>query len=457
MTNLEPSAFQQLGIIKPIVDVLQTNGITVPTPIQQQGIPSAIEGKDVVGIAQTGTGKTFAFGLPMIQQLLANANANGLIMVPTRELAQQVVDSLRPVAFAMRISMTLIIGGAPMDRQINELKRRPRIVVATPGRMIDHIKRRTVNPATMEIVVLDEADRMLDMGFAPQIEEVMKKVAPKRQTMLFSATMPHEIMNMATKYMNTPLRIEVAPAGTTTHLVKQEFLIVDKTAKPTVLEQLLAKHKGKVLVFTRTKHGAKNLCYHLQSLGMKVSELHSNKSLGQRKTALADFKSDKTPILIATDIAARGIDVKEIELVVNYDLPENSEDYVHRIGRTGRAGAEGKAVSFADPSQRGKLLQIERLIRKTVPTTKLTNIPAKRLMQKPESLDSRPPRRTGRSFGESRPFGEKKPFGESRPFGERKTFGEKKPYFPGKPGGAAKKPFSPRPPSRRFTDRRTQG
>lgn len=350
-----------------------------------------------------------------------------------------------------------------MDRQIAELRRRPRIVVATPGRIIDHIKRRTVNPATMGIVVLDEADRMLDMGFAPQIEEVMRQVASKRQTMLFSATMPHEIMTMATKYMNTPIRVEVAPAGTTTHLVKQEFLIVDKTAKPTILEQLLAKHKGKVLVFTRTKHGAKNLCYHLQSLGMKVSELHSNKSLGQRKTALADFKSDKTPILIATDIAARGIDVKEIELVVNYDLPENSEDYVHRIGRTGRAGAEGKAVSFADPSQRGKLLQIERLIRKTVPTTKLTNIPGKKLMQKPESPSSRPPRHGSRSFGENKPFGERRSFGENKPFGERrsfgenKPFGERKPYSPGKPGGAAKRAFSPRPQSRSFTDRRTQG
>lgn len=406
MTNSESNKFQDLGVMQPIIDVLSQSGITVPTPIQTQAIPGGIEGKDIVGIAQTGTGKTFAFGLPMIQQLLEKPNANGLVLVPTRELAQQVYDSLRGVAHAMRLTLAVIIGGAPMDRQIGDLKRRPRIVVATPGRLIDHMKRRTLDLRFMEVVVMDEADRMLDMGFAPQIEEVMKKVSPKRQTMLFSATMPPEIMALATKYMNLPIRIEVAPAGTTALLIAQEVFVVDKNAKATLLEQLLAKHKGKVLVFTRTKHGAKNLCFHLQGEGFQVSELHSNKSLSQRKNALADFKSEKTRILIATDIAARGIDVKDIELVVNYDLPENSEDYVHRIGRTGRAGSTGKAVSFASPDQRGKLMSIERLIRKAIPTTKMLNLATKRLTMRPGGDRDERPRHSSRpSSGGSRSGG----------------------------------------------------
>ncbi|PJC37197.1 hypothetical protein CO046_01650 [Candidatus Peregrinibacteria bacterium CG_4_9_14_0_2_um_filter_53_11] len=363
--------FEQLGILPVISDLLARQGIKTPTPIQHQAIPSGIEGKDIVGIAQTGTGKTFAFGLPLLQRLVSFPHARALVVVPTRELAQQVDESLHGVAQALKINTAVLIGGESMNGQMSALRRNPRLVIATPGRLIDHAERRSIQLRAMTMVVLDEADRMLDMGFAPQIRKVMEQVAPKRQTMLFSATMPAPIMSMAHRYMSIPMRIEVAPAGTAARLVEQEVFVTDRKGKLPLLEKLLHEHGGTVLIFTRTKRGATGLCATLRKLGLSSAEIHSNRSQPQRKRALEDFKSGRIRILVATDIAARGIDVDDIELVVNYDLPENAEDYVHRIGRTGRAGKTGKAVSFAFPDERGKVSQIERLIRTTINTTKL--------------------------------------------------------------------------------------
>ncbi len=366
-------SFDGLGIIPEILKRLESLKFVKPTPIQQKSIPIAVTGEDVIGIAQTGTGKTMAFSIPMVQRLLTTKK-KGLIIVPTRELAIQVNESLRKIADAFKMRTVVLIGGEAINRQIRDLRMNPDIFVATPGRLIDHLQQRTFSLAAIDVLVLDEADRMLDMGFAPQIKKILALVPTNRQTLLFSATMPAEITQIATKYMQKPLRIEVAPAGTTAERVEQELYIVPKTQKFNLLEKLLLEYKGTVLVFSRTKHGAKKMSQTLNRFGHKTAELHSNRSLGQRRDALEGFKSGKYRILVATDIAARGIDVSGIELVVNFDLPDNSEDYVHRIGRTARAGKSGKAISFACPEQRKDVETIERLIRSRLPVGSVPGI-----------------------------------------------------------------------------------
>lgn len=358
--------FDGLGIAPQILKRLESLKFVKPTPIQQKAIPIAVTGEDVIGIAQTGTGKTLAFSIPMVQRLLATKK-RGLIIVPTRELAIQVNETLRKIADVFGLRTTVIIGGEGMQRQIRDIRLAPDIIVATPGRLIDHLQQRTLDLARVDVLVLDEADRMLDMGFAPQIKKILALVPLNRQTMLFSATMPVAITEIANRYMKKPLRIEVAPAGTTVEMVEQELFIVPKAQKMDLLEKMLQEHKGTILVFSRTKHGAKKMAKTLNLYGYKTAELHSNRSLSQRREALDGFKAGKYRILIATDIAARGIDVTGIELVVNFDLPDNSEDYVHRIGRTARAGRSGKAVSFACPEQRKDVEAIERLIRLRLP------------------------------------------------------------------------------------------
>ena len=256
-----------------------------------------------------------------------------------------------------------------MGRQIAALRRRPNIIIATPGRLLDHIESGNLKLDAVQMIVLDEADRMLDIGFAPQIKKILSFVPAKRQTMLFSATMPAEIVQIAAKYMASPVRVEVAPAGTTVELVDQEIFLVKKDMKFKLLGELLNECKGTVLIFSRTKHGAHKICAAIRDMGHKVAEIHSNRSLGQRKEALTGFKTGRYRVLVATDIAARGIDVRGIELVINYDLPDNTQDYVHRIGRTGRAGVVGRAVSFAMPDQQRDVRDIERLIRKQIPVT----------------------------------------------------------------------------------------
>ncbi|MDP2668930.1 MAG: DEAD/DEAH box helicase [bacterium] len=363
------STFYGLGIAPRLLEILAKLNFTVPTPIQEQAIPVAIEGKDLIGIAQTGTGKTLAFGIPMIQQI-AQSKAEGMIILPTRELALQVDEALRQVGHTLGLKTAVLIGGASIRPQIDALRRRPHIVIGTPGRIIDHLEQRTLSLNNISILVLDEADRMLDMGFAPQIKRILTAVPKNRQTMLFSATMPDDIVRIANQHMKLPLRVEIARPGTAAERVTQELFIVKKENKTSLLGKLLAEYRGSVLVFSRTKHGARKICRSVKDMRIAAAEIHSNKSLAQRREALDGFKSGKYRVLVATDIASRGIDVTGIEAVVNYDLPENPEDYVHRIGRTGRAGAMGRAISFAMPDEKDSVRAIEKLLRTVIEISK---------------------------------------------------------------------------------------
>lgn len=368
--NTSANAFASLGVSEIFLPILEKRGITAPTPIQHQAIPIASEGKDVIGIAQTGTGKTLAFGLPMLQRL-ASQGGGGLVLVPTRELAAQVEESLRAFAVASNMRTIVIIGGASMRHQINDIRQRPRIVVATPGRLNDHLEQGTITLKGVKVLVLDEADQMLDMGFMPQIERILSHIPPERQMLLFSATMPPEITKLATAHMKMPLRVEVAPAGTAAEKVEQEMIFVHKADKPMLLEHILKESTGRVLVFSRTKHGASKITKALQKSGFTAAEIHANRSLAQRKAALEGFKSNKYRVLVATDIAARGIHVTGVELVVNYDIPDDPSHYVHRIGRTGRAGQAGQAISFVCPDQSRDMADIEKLIRSSIKRGKL--------------------------------------------------------------------------------------
>ncbi|PIV51722.1 hypothetical protein CO115_01420 [Candidatus Falkowbacteria bacterium CG_4_9_14_3_um_filter_36_9] len=363
-------SFNGLGIAPRILEILTELGYLTPTPIQWQSIPASLAGKDLVGIAQTGTGKTLAFSIPMIQ-LLAVRKGRGLVVLPTRELALQVDEHLKIIGGKIGLRTAVLIGGEPIGKQLNALKRKPHIIIATPGRLVDHAQRRTVNLMDVKILILDEADMMLDMGFLPQIKEILKLVPKQRQTMLFSATMPNQIIKIASEYMALPTRIEVAPSGTAAENVEQEIIVIDRESKFGYLKRILAETKGSVLIFARTKHSVKKLAQKIGQAGFSAAEIHSNRSLGQRRMALNGFKLGQYRILVATDIAARGIDVKEIELVINYDLPEKSGDYVHRIGRTGRAGKSGKAISFVLPGQLKNVREIERLISKTLKINKI--------------------------------------------------------------------------------------
>ncbi|HAM88943.1 MAG: ATP-dependent RNA helicase protein [Candidatus Falkowbacteria bacterium GW2011_GWC2_38_22] len=368
-TERNVQGFNGLGIAPKLLQILAELEYLTPTPIQVQAIPASLERKDLVGIAQTGTGKTLAFGIPMLQ-LLAIHKGTGLVILPTRELALQVDENLKQIGAKIGLRTSVLIGGEPINRQLRALKTKPHIIIATPGRLIDHAERRSVDLSSVKILVLDEADMMLDMGFLPQIKSILKLVPRERQTMLFSATMPSQIVKIAADYMSLPTRIEVAPAGTSAENVEQEIFVIDKESKFDYLKKILSETKGSVLIFMRTKHSVKGLTRKISQIGFSAAEIHSNRSLDQRRSALEGFKMGKYRILIATDIAARGIDVKEIELVINFDLPEKSGDYVHRIGRTARAGKSGKAISFVMPSQIKNLREIEKLINKTIKTDK---------------------------------------------------------------------------------------
>ncbi|NOS68188.1 MAG: DEAD/DEAH box helicase [Candidatus Peribacteraceae bacterium] len=403
-------SFTNLGIAPGLLQVLAKMKFTTPTPIQHQAIPIAVEGKDVIGIAQTGTGKTMAFGIPMLQRLAAHGG-RGLVILPTRELAYQVEEALRPFATALNIRTAVFVGGASMNLQRGMLRQNPRILIATPGRLNDHLEQRTVTLKEVNILVLDEADRMLDMGFKPQIDKILAHVPKKRQTMLFSATMPREILQLATSQMALPLRIEVAPAGTTAANIEQEIFVVRKEEKIRLLEKLLEEYKGSVLVFSRTKHGAKKMTRSVRAMGHAAAEIHANRSLAQRREALDGFKAGRYRVLIATDIAARGIDVTGISVVINFDLPDDPGDYVHRIGRTARAGREGRAISFATPDQTNDIRSIERLTRTPIRRTPLPNLPPARALPPGEEQD----RDHTRSFRGGRPqYGNRGSGGGSR-------------------------------------------
>jgi ATP-dependent RNA helicase RhlE len=377
--NAVGTGFHGLGIAPKLLESLERNRFDQPTPIQAKAIPVAIEGKDVIGIAQTGTGKTLAFGIPMIQRL-AVTKGRGLVILPTRELALQVEETFNKIGRHLNLRTAVLIGGASMKLQLNMLRNKPHVIIATPGRLNDHLEQRTVKLDDVRCLVLDEADRMLDMGFEPQIRRIINSIPKDRQTLLFSATMPNEIIGMANSYMKTPTRVEIAAAGTAAEKVDQEVFFVTRDEKSRLLEKLLEEYRGTVLVFSRTKHGASKIARLIRNMGHTSAEIHSDRSLAQRRKALDGFKTGEFRVLVATDIAARGIDVKNIELVINYDLPDQSEDYVHRIGRTGRAGASGKAISFAMLDQRQDVKAIERLLRKALPVGKLPELPPARSM-----------------------------------------------------------------------------
>lgn len=366
------TGFHALGIPPSLLSKVDRLGFSIPTPIQAQAIPVALKGRDLIGIAQTGTGKTLAFGIPMIANL--RNIQTGLVIAPTRELALQIEETFRQLG----IKTACLIGGAPIGRQIVQLRARPTVLIATPGRLMDHMEQRTVNLQFVRVVVLDEADRMLDMGFVQAIQRILAATPKDRQTMLFSATMPNEIASLAQKYMNDPARIEVARSGQAIEKVEQELYVVEREDKPALLGKLLRDTDGTILVFTRTRHGARKLARTVRTHGHSAAELHSDRTLAQRTAALKGFKSGEFRVLVATDIAARGIDVKEIALVVNYDVPENPEDYIHRIGRTGRAGAGGRAITFAQPDQHSDVRDIERLMKAELPLAAGSNRPISR-------------------------------------------------------------------------------
>ncbi|RKX28148.1 MAG: ATP-dependent RNA helicase RhlE [Candidatus Zixiibacteriota bacterium] len=386
-----------------------------PTPVQKNSIPAGIQGSDILATAQTGSGKTLAFGIPMLQRLSQMKRGAGLVVVPTRELAIQVDEQLQALSRLVRLRSAILIGGASMSLQLNALKKNPRIIIATPGRLMDHITRKSVNLTNTEVLVLDEADRMLDMGFAPDIKKIMKSIPGKHQTMLFSATMPKEIGAIAEKLMENPIRIEISRSGATPAEVSHEMFVINKRDKSRLLAVQLKQCSGPVLVFTKTKWMARKLTAKVNSMGFVAAEIHSNRSQAQRRLALEGFKRGRFQILIATDIAARGIDVSGIELVVNYDMPANSEDYVHRIGRTGRAGKTGHAISFATNDQKGSIGSIERFMKTKLAISALPTLPSEKLLErKADSWNSR-----------NEPSGDEKPSRRKDPkkrFSKRKDF-----------------------------------
>ena len=382
MTDKPTQSFYGLGIAPKILDILERIKFKVPTPIQLKAIPLAIEGKDIIGVAQTGTGKTHSFAIPMVQ-ILAQKKGIGLVLAPTRELAIQIDEAFQAIARPFGIRTACLIGGASMQDQIRALRNKPRVIIATPGRLIDHMTHWNVVLDDAVMLVLDEADRMLDMGFTPQVEKILRFMPKERQTMLFSATIPKEIMQIAARHMKLPVNVEIAPSGTAAEKVTHELFVVKKDFKLQLLSKILAQYHGPVLLFSRTKHNARKITRSIREMRHSAAEIHSDRSLSQRREALNGFKSGKYKVLVATDIASRGIDVTGIELVINYDLPDDTENYVHRIGRTGRAGNKGHAISFATPDQKGNVRDIEKLMRAPLPISKHPDIFQEQFIQSP--------------------------------------------------------------------------
>src|SRR6056297_1639834 len=367
--------FKELGITEPILNALQTEGYTHPTPIQEQAIPILLKGKDLLGVAQTGTGKTAAFGIPILHHLYERISlrhnkrkVKALVVTPTRELAIQIGESFTAYGRHTGLKNTVIFGGVKQGKQVNALRAGVDIIIATPGRLLDLMNQGFITFRDLEFVVLDEADQMLDMGFIHDIKKIIAKLPPKRQSLFFSATMPKSIVELSRKMLGDFERVTIKPEQATAEKVEQGVYFVSKPNKPKLLVHLLEQRPSdSVLVFSRTKHGANKIVKKLDQAGIRSAAIHGNKSQAARQKALGAFKDGKLKVLVATDIAARGIDVEELSLVVNYDLPNVSETYVHRIGRTGRASASGIALSFCDREERPYLRDIEKLIKQEVP------------------------------------------------------------------------------------------
>ncbi|MHA6204229.1 DEAD/DEAH box helicase [Dyella soli] len=405
-------SFESLGLAPALLRALADQGYANPTPIQAAAIPVVLEGGDLLAAAQTGTGKTAAFALPLLQHL-SNAGATqtrrprALVLTPTRELAAQVHDNLRDYSKHMRVSSTTIFGGVSMGPQMQALRRGVDVVIATPGRLIDHMQQRSLDLSGVEILVLDEADRMLDMGFLPALKRILAALPRQRQTLLFSATFAPPIKALAMQFMHQPREVSVAPPNTVATTVTHHVHPVDAAKKRDLLLHLLSQDsRRQTLVFSRTKHGADKLVKSLEMAGLRAAAIHGNKSQNARTRALSDFKTNRTTVLVATDIAARGIDIDQLPIVINFDLPMVAEDYVHRIGRTGRAGADGMAVSLVSHEEAGLLRDIRKLLKQDIAISDVpgfepshplrTDAAAPRPVQGQSQRQARPPQRQGK-------------------------------------------------------------
>ncbi len=393
--------FRQLELIEPILRALSAEGYTTPTPIQQQAIPVVLEGRDLLGCAQTGTGKTAAFAVPILQilyrQTQRKPGIKALILTPTRELAIQIDESFAAYGRHTGISHAVIFGGVSQQQQTNTLRRGVDVLVATPGRLLDLMNQGYVNLAQLEIFVLDEADRMLDMGFIHDVKRVIAKLPAKRQTLFFSATMPPEIQKLSQVLLTNPVKVEVTPPASTVDKIEQSLYHTNKADKQSLLIHLLKENNIRTaLVFTRTKHGADKVVRFLHNANIRAAAIHGNKSQNARQGALNDFKNGRLKVLVATDIAARGIDIDELTHVFNYDLPNVPETYVHRIGRTGRAGNLGTAIAFCDVEERTELRDIEKLIAKRIPVIENHPYPSVAATIMPPAPQRIMPRQMGR-------------------------------------------------------------
>lgn len=392
--------FNDLGLIQPLMTAINDAGYTTPTPIQAQAIPQVLKGNDVLGCAQTGTGKTAAFSIPILQILSQTPSDGGkrkvrcLILTPTRELAIQIGDSLKDYGKHMNLRSTVIFGGVNQNKQTNALKPGVDILVATPGRLIDLIAQGFIHLKHLEIFVLDEADRMLDMGFVHDVKRIITLLPEERQNLFFSATMAPEIIKLAGTILRDPVKVEVTPVSSTAEKINQSIYFIDKKNKPALLTDKLKAHSAEsVLVFCRTKHGCDKIVRQLVKNNFKADAIHGNKSQNNRQRALSNFKEKQIRVLVATDIAARGIDVEGMELVINYDLPNVAETYVHRIGRTGRAGKDGEAISFCDFEEKAYLKDIEKLIGLKIAVSENPEYPMEDFeIPKKEPRQARPPR-----------------------------------------------------------------
>ncbi|RPI97663.1 MAG: DEAD/DEAH box helicase [Chloroflexi bacterium] len=397
--------FDELQLIDPLLRAVQAEGYTDPSLIQSQAIPHVLAGHDLLGCAQTGTGKTAAFALPILQRLSAHPTQGArylraLVLSPTRELASQIGESFDAYGRFTSLRQVTVYGGVNQKPQVDHLRRGADILVATPGRLLDLIGQGHIRLDRLEVLVLDEADRMLDMGFIHDVRRIVAKLPAQRQTLLFSATMPEEIRDLADDLLRDPIYVAVTPAASTVETIQQSIYFVEKSDKPALLEHLLRDRAMKrVLIFTRTKHGANKVARQLERASVSAEAIHGNKSQGARERALANFKAGQTRVLVATDIAARGIDVDDISHVINYDLPNEPESYVHRIGRTGRAGASGMAYSLCDTNERAFLVDIERLIQMHIPPA--ADYPYASALGLPARTDLKPIRKSGN--GQSAP------------------------------------------------------
>ena len=463
------ATFAELGLLPELLRAVSEQGYSQPTPIQRQAIPAVLARRDIMGSAQTGTGKTASFALPILQLLSGHANhspsparhpVRALVLTPTRELAVQVEESFRSYGKFVPLRTTVIYGGVDMDPQIRALHGGVEIVVATPGRLLDHVRNRSIQLGRVEILVLDEADRMLDMGFLPDLKRILAQIPAQRQNLLFSATFSDEIRSLAAELLNRPVLIAVAPRNTAAETVSHRAYLVGTDDKRRALVHLVrSEDLRQVLVFTRTRLGANRLARNLERDGINATAIHSNRTQQEREKALADFKNNAVRVLVATDVASRGLDIEELPIVVNFELPYSPEDYVHRIGRTGRAGASGEAISLVEPEEYKLLADIERLLKKTIPRQPLgfgkEDRPGdasrtSRAHSSRPTRDERQPRREERQpRREARPREERRPQNTTKPRPANDGFDFSKPYEPTVSQGApAKKASHPRKPAR---------